>query len=56
MVQQVVISVLFLAAVAYVGYMIFKSFKASSGCSTGCGSCGIDFSKIEKELQEKEIK
>jgi hypothetical protein len=56
MVQQVIIGVLFFAALAYVGYMIFKSFKASSGCPTGCGSCGVDFSKIEKELQEKEIK
>lgn len=53
MVQQLIIAILFLAALGYVGYLIYKSFLAKSGCTTGCGSCGIDFNKIEKELQEK---
>ena len=53
MVQNVIILILFLAALAYVGHLIYKSFQAKS-CGSGCGSCGIDFSKIEKGLQKKE--
>lgn len=56
MVQELIIAVLFLAAVAYLGYLVYKNFQARSGCSSGCGSCGIDFSKIEKNLQKKSLK
>ena len=55
MAQQVIIAVLFMAAVAYLAYLIFKNFRAS-GCPSGCGSCGIDFNKIRKDLQNKSIK
>jgi len=54
--QHIIIVLLFLAAVAYLGYMIFKNFRMSSGCPSGCGSCGIDFSKIQKDLQKKAVK
>jgi hypothetical protein len=53
MVQEVFIVILFFAALSYVGYLIYKNFQAKS-CASGCGSCGIDFSKIEKELQKKD--
>jgi hypothetical protein len=53
--QHVIIAILFIAAVAYLGYLVFKSFRAS-GCPSGCGSCGIDFNKIQKDLQKKAIK
>lgn len=53
MVQQVIIAILFMAALGYVGYIIYKSLRADSGCSSGCGSCGIDFSKLEKEFPKK---
>lgn len=53
--QDLIIAVLFLAALVYVGYMIYKSFQPAS-CSPGCNSCGINFSKIEKELKKKEAK
>jgi hypothetical protein len=54
--QQVIILILFLAAVAYLGYTIYKSFRVSSGCASGCGSCGIDFNKIQKDLEKKAVK
>lgn len=53
MVQHLIIAVLFLAALAYLGYITYKSFS-STGCPSGCGSCGIDFSKIRKDLQGKD--
>lgn len=56
MLQQLVVIILFLIAAGYLGYLIYQSFQARSGCSSGCGSCGIDFSKIEKELQKKSVK
>ena len=53
--QHIIIAFLFLVAVAYLGYIIYKSFKARSGCSSGCGSCGVDFSKIRDELKKKGV-
>ncbi|GAB3824974.1 FeoB-associated Cys-rich membrane protein [Pontibacter rugosus] len=54
MIQQLIILLIFLVAVAYMGRMLYRSFAASSGCAKGCGSCGsIDFNKIQKELEKK---
>jgi hypothetical protein len=53
--QQVIIAILFIAAVAYLGYLVFKNFRAS-GCRSGCGPCGIDFNKTQKNLQKKGAK
>lgn len=55
MAQHLIIAALFVAALAYLGYITYKSFT-STGCSSGCGSCGIDFSKIRKELRQKGIR
>jgi hypothetical protein len=53
MFQQVVIILLFAAALAYLGRMIYRSFQSKS-CATGCGKCStIDFDKIEKQLNSK---
>ena len=53
--QHVIIAILFFAALVYLGYLIFKNFRAS-GCPSGCGSCGVDFSKIGKDLQKKGLR
>lgn len=53
--QHLIIAALFLAALAYLGYIAYKSFT-SSGCASGCGSCGIDFSKIKRDVQKKAVK
>jgi hypothetical protein len=57
MLQQIIIGILFLGALAYVGRLIYRSFQAKATCSTGCGKCGaVDFAKIEKEIQMKGLK
>jgi hypothetical protein len=56
MVQHIIIAVLFLAAVAYLGYLVYGSLQTRSGCSAGCASCGIDFDKIRKDLAKRAIK
>jgi hypothetical protein len=56
MIQQLIVIVIFVAAVAYIGRLIYKSFQAKSACDSGCGKCGaVDFNKIEKQLKEKGI-
>ncbi len=52
LVQQIILILIFLTAVAYLGSIIYKSFQAKSGCASGCGKCGaIDFAKIEKQIK-----
>jgi FeoB-associated Cys-rich membrane protein len=54
--QQIVLILIFLAAVAYVGFMLYRSFQAKSGCASGCGKCGaIDFAKIEQKIKDKQV-
>jgi len=54
MVQQIIVLVAFIAAVVYVGRMVYKSFSANQGCSTGCGKCGaVDFETVEKQIRQK---
>jgi hypothetical protein len=56
MIQHLIIGIIFLAAILYVARMLYKSFTAKSGCSTGCGQCNaVDFEKIEKQLKQKGI-
>jgi hypothetical protein len=53
--QQVLIGLIFLAAIVYVGSLVYRSFQAKSGCASGCGKCGaIDFAKIEQQIKQKE--
>lgn len=56
MIQLVIIAILFLAALGYLGRMIYKNFRTDAGCSSGCTSCGIDISKIRKELEQKGLR
>lgn len=52
MMQQVIIAVLFVAALVYLGRIIYKSFQSKPGCSTGCG-CGVDFNKLKSTFKKK---
>jgi hypothetical protein len=55
--QQILLILVFAAAVFYIGSVIYKSFQAKSGCSSACGKCGaIDFTKIEEQIKEKAAK
>jgi hypothetical protein len=54
--QQILLSLIFLAAVVYIGLIVYKAFQAKSGCASGCGKCGaIDFSKIEQQIKERKL-
>jgi bacterioferritin-associated ferredoxin len=54
--QEILLVVVFVAALAYLGFIVYKSFQSKSGCASGCGKCGaVDFAKIEKQLKEKKI-
>lgn len=57
MIQQILIGLVFIAALAYLGRLIYRNFKAgASSCATGCGKCGaVDFDKIEKQLKERSL-
>lgn len=56
MIQQLIVIAVFVAALAYIGRMIYRSFQAKSACDSGCGKCSaVDFNKIEKQLKEKGI-
>jgi len=54
MIQQVVIILIFSAALFYLGRMVYRSFTAKKACDSGCGKCGaVDFEKIEKQIQQR---
>ena len=41
MAQQIIIILIFLAAVAYLVTVVVRQFRAKSGCASGCGKCGV---------------
>jgi hypothetical protein len=45
-IQALIIIVLFIAALYYVGRLIYKSVSAKKGCGSNC-KCGVDFSQAE---------
>jgi hypothetical protein len=57
MIQQVLILLIFLAAVAYMLRMLYQVFVAKGGCAKSCGACStIDFKKIQQDLQKRQAK
>jgi hypothetical protein len=55
MIQGIIVTIIFLLAVAYLGWVIYKQFQAKSGCATGCGKCGVvDFKKMEVQVAKKD--
>jgi len=55
MVQQILVFLIFIAAVAYMGRLLYRTFfSKTEGCAKGCGACGgIDFKKIEQEMEKR---
>lgn len=54
--ENVVIGLIFLAAIIYLGNLVFRNFnpKNKAGCAKGCGSCGaIDFDKISAKMESQ---
>jgi hypothetical protein len=52
-VQTVIILILFAAALWYVARLLYRSFTKKAACASGCGKCGVDFSKIGQQLEKK---
>ena len=56
MIQNIIIGIVFLAAVYYLARMAYKALFTKTACASGCGKCGaVDFAKIEKELKQTGI-
>ena len=51
-IQAIIIILLFIAAVFYVGRLLYKSLFAKKGCGSNC-KCGVDFSNIEAGKSSK---
>ena len=51
--QEILILLIFLAAVAYLGRMFWRQAKGEeAGCAKGCGGCStINPDKIEKQIR-----
>lgn len=43
--QEIIVILLFAAALVYVTRVVYNSLKAKSGCGSGC-KCGVDFSEV----------
>jgi hypothetical protein len=58
MVQSLLVSLLFLAALAYVARLLWRSFAppaAGAGCAKGCSTCDAS-TNITRRLAEAEAK
>jgi hypothetical protein len=56
MVQEILVAIIFIAALSYIGRLVYKQFQAKSACASGCAKCSVvDFKKIEAELKSKNI-
>lgn len=57
MLQEIILWLIFAAAIFYLGRLAYRSFSKDSGCPKGCGSCNaVDFEKIQQQIREKEKK
>jgi len=46
-IQFILVIIIFIAALAYVGRMIYRSISSKDkGCATGCGKCAANFDHI----------
>jgi hypothetical protein len=53
MFQIILVIVLFIVALGYVIRLIVGNFtKKEPSCASGCGKCGVDFNKIQQQLEK----
>jgi FeoB-associated Cys-rich membrane protein len=51
MIQQIIISILFISAALYLGRALYRSFQAKNTCESGCGKCGVaELEKVKKTI------
>lgn len=54
MLQEILVGIVFIAALGYVARLIYRSFQAKHACSTGCAKCSaIDVAKIERQVESR---
>jgi hypothetical protein len=54
MVQEIIIALIFIGAVAYLIRLFLKRQDKDAGCSNGCSACStVDFEAIEGKFKEK---
>ena len=54
MVQEIIVGLAFVGAIAYVGQLVYKNLQSKSTCASGCGKCGaLDIQKIEAQIKKK---
>jgi hypothetical protein len=51
-IQIIIIAILFIAALFYVGRLVYKNLFAKKSCGENC-KCGVDFSAIEQVKNHK---
>jgi hypothetical protein len=51
-IQLIIVLLLFIAAIFYVGRILYKTLTAKKGCGENC-KCGVDFSNIESPKANK---
>nr|WP_294944095.1 FeoB-associated Cys-rich membrane protein [uncultured Mucilaginibacter sp.] len=51
-IQAIIIVILFIAAVLYVGRIVYNSIFSKKSCGGNC-KCGVDFSAVEPQKQAK---
>ncbi len=51
-IQLIIVLLLFIAAIFYVGRILYKTLTAKKGCGENC-KCGVDFSNIEPPKANK---
>ena len=55
MLQEIIVLIIFAAALFYLGRLAYQSFSKDSACPKGCGSCNaVDFKKIQQQIKQKE--
>jgi hypothetical protein len=53
MMQHLIIALLFLSAITYLGWVVYRSFNNKS-CPSGCAKCSaVDFKKLEADLKSR---
>ncbi|MEM8893658.1 MAG: FeoB-associated Cys-rich membrane protein [Bacteroidota bacterium] len=51
MIQEFIVGAIFLAALFFLGRLVYRAFKGNPSCSGGCDSCNtIDVDAIEKKI------
>lgn len=44
--QEVILVIIFAAAIFYIARMVYRNLTAKKGCGTSC-KCGVDFSDLK---------